>query len=279
MIMYLRTQRAFQIRGCAQLPRRSAAWHRHDDDRRSSMIRVAIVGRGRVGGALATNLERDPGFAVATPVGRDADVASLARDADMVLLAVTDAAVLSVASSIAPNDDALFVHFAGSLTLAALAPHRRRASLHPLTPMPGDAETAASRLRGAWMAVAGDPAVATLAEALEGRTFEVDEVHRARYHATATIAASHVAGLMGQVARNSASVGVPLAAYLDLARATLANVEALGPSAALTGPIVRGDWETVRAHLAALSPDDRVAYLALAAEAARLAGTVLPDDL
>ena len=121
--------------------------------------------------------------------------------------------------------------------------------------------------------------MATLAEALDARTFAVDEAQRARYHATATIAASHVAGLMGQVERNAAQVGVPLAAYLDLARSTLANVEALGPSAALTGPIVRGDWETIRGHLAALAPDDRAAYLALAAEAARLADTVLPEDL
>jgi predicted short-subunit dehydrogenase-like oxidoreductase (DUF2520 family) len=77
---------------------------------------------------------------------------------------------------------------------------------------------------------------------------------------------------MGQVARNADAVGVPLAAYLDLARSTLANVEALGPAAALTGPVVRGDWETVRGHLAVLAPEDRAAYLALAAEAARLTG-------
>jgi predicted short-subunit dehydrogenase-like oxidoreductase (DUF2520 family) len=243
------------------------------------MIRVTIVGRGRVGQALAVNLADHRGFDVATPVGSDADIANIAQPADMVLLAVTDSSVSSVAASIARNDDALFVHFAGSLTLAALAPHRRRASLHPLTPMPGDPDTAAQRLRGAWMALAGDDGAETLADALEARTFTVDESQRPRYHATATIAASHVAGLMGQVARNAAAVGVPLAAYLDLARSTLANVTALGPSAALTGPIARRDWDTVRAHLAALEPDDHAAYVALAREAARLAGTALPNDL
>jgi predicted short-subunit dehydrogenase-like oxidoreductase (DUF2520 family) len=243
------------------------------------MIRVAIVGRGRVGGALAANLRDQPEFDLLEPVGRDADVTRIAHDRDMVLLAVNDASVASVAASISPRDDALFVHFAGSLTLEALAPHRRRASLHPLTPMPGDPDTAARRLRGAWMAIAGDAGVGVLAEAFAARTFAVAEAQRARYHATATIAASHVAGLMGQVARNAGIVGVPLAAYLDLARATLANVDALGAADALTGPIVRGDWGTVRGHLTALSPDDRAAYLALAAEAARLAGAALPDDL
>ena len=155
----------------------------------------------------------------------------------------------------------------------------RRASLHPLTPMPGEPETAAQRLRGAWMAVAGDPGVEQLAAALDARTFAVDEARRVHYHATATIAASHVAGLMGQVARNAELVGVPFAAYLGLARSTLANVDALGPSAALTGPIVRGDWTTVRRHLAVLSAGDRATYLAVAAEAAQLAGTQLPEDL
>ena len=243
------------------------------------MIRVAIVGRGRVGGALAANLARRDGFSVAAPVGRDSHVADIAVAADMVLLAVSDGSVASVAASIAPNDAALFVHFAGSLTLEALAPHIRRASLHPLTPMPGEPETAAQRLRGAWMAVAGDPGVDQLAAALDARTFAVDEARRVHYHATATIAASHVAGLMGQVARNAELVGVPFAAYIELARSTLANVDALGPSAALTGPIVRGDWTTVRRHLAVLSAGDRATYLAVAAEAAQLAGTQLPEDL
>lgn len=241
------------------------------------VTRVVIVGRGRVGGALAANLRTHGGFRIAAVVGRDADPLGFAVGTDMVLLAVPDAAVADVAARIATNPRVLFVHFAGSLPLDALRPHARRASLHPLTPMPGDPQLAARRLRGAWMAAAGDPGVGALAEALDGRTFRVDEADRARYHATATIAASHVAGLMGQVARNATAVGVPLAAYLDLARATLDNVEALGPSDALTGPIVRRDWDTIRAHLAALSPDDRDAYLALAAEAARLAGTPLPQ--
>ena len=113
------------------------------------MIRVAIVGRGRVGGALATNLAERDDLDVATPVGRGAGLNDIACGADMVLLAVSDGAVHEVAESISPNDDALFVHFAGSLTLDALAPHRRRASLHPLTPMPGDPATAAQRLRAA----------------------------------------------------------------------------------------------------------------------------------
>jgi predicted short-subunit dehydrogenase-like oxidoreductase (DUF2520 family) len=245
----------------------------------SRPTRVVIVGRGRVGGALAANLRGNPAFDVAEPIGRGVGLAGLAAEADMVLLAVTDAAVGEVAAAIDPTPDALFVHFAGSLTLEALHPHARRASLHPLTPMPGDPETAVRRLRGAWMAIAGDQGVELLAGALEARTFRVDEAQRARYHATATIAASHLSGLLGQVARNAAEVDVPLAAFLALSQSTLDNVSTLGPAAALTGPIVRADWTTLRSHLAAIAVDDRDAYLALAAEAARLADVELPDDL
>src|SRR3546814_19765281 len=68
----------------------------------------------------------------------------------------------------------------------------------------------------------------------------------------------------------AASVGAPLEAYLALSRGTLANVAALGPADALTGPVKRGDTATIERHLAALPADDRRAYEALPAEAAKL---------
>jgi predicted short-subunit dehydrogenase-like oxidoreductase (DUF2520 family) len=76
--------------------------------------------------------------------------------------------------------------------------------------------------------------------------------------------------LMGQVERVAASIGAPLDAYLDLARGSLADVADLGPAAALTGPVRRGDSATVARHLAALPAEERAAYEAMAAEAARL---------
>ena len=76
--------------------------------------------------------------------------------------------------------------------------------------------------------------------------------------------------LLGQVERVAAMAGVPLDAYLDLVRATLDNVTELGPAAALTGPVARGDWATVERHRAALPPDELMAYDALVAAARRL---------
>jgi predicted short-subunit dehydrogenase-like oxidoreductase (DUF2520 family) len=120
--------------------------------------------------------------------------------------------------------------------------------------------------------VAGDPIAHEVVAALDGEAVEVDDADRAAHHAAAVIASNHLVALMGQVERVAAAAGVPLAAYLDLAAAALANVTELGPAAALTGPVARGDAATVARHLAALPADERPAYVAMAAAAARLAG-------
>jgi predicted short-subunit dehydrogenase-like oxidoreductase (DUF2520 family) len=86
------------------------------------------------------------------------------------------------------------------------------------------------------------------------------------------VASNHLVALLGQLARLAAVVGAPLEAFEPLARASLANAFALGPSAALTGPVARGDVETVQRHLAALPADEQRAYRALADEARRMSG-------
>jgi predicted short-subunit dehydrogenase-like oxidoreductase (DUF2520 family) len=170
-------------------------------------------------------------------------------------------------------------HLAGSLGLDVLAPHPRRAALHPLVSLP-DADRGADRLSGAWFAVAGDPLVQRAASDLGGRWFEVADHDRAAYHAAAAVASNHLVALMGQVERIAAGIGVPGEAYLLLAAASLQNVAELGAASALTGPVARGDWDTVARHLAAIDPAERPAYLALAAEARRLVdGEPLPSWL
>jgi predicted short-subunit dehydrogenase-like oxidoreductase (DUF2520 family) len=98
----------------------------------------------------------------------------------------------------------------------------------------------------------------------------VADADRAAYHAAAAIASNHLVALLGQVERVAASAGVPLEAYLDLVRVTLDNVAELGPAAALTGPVARGDWDTVERHRAALDPAELAAYDAMVAAARRL---------
>ncbi|MEZ5371318.1 MAG: Rossmann-like and DUF2520 domain-containing protein [Microthrixaceae bacterium] len=242
---------------------------------------VRVLGRGRMGSALADALD-GAGWNVDLVPGRGAHVAAAARDVSLVMLCVPDGAVAEVAAEVsasppgasATEPGAVIAHTAGALTLGVLAPHARRAGLHPLVSVPAGPGGAAS-LRGAWMALAGDPLIDSVAQALHGRTFRVADERRAAYHAAAAISANHLVALMGQAERVAASADVPAEAMLDLAAGALDQVRERGPVEALTGPVARGDWATVAAHLDALPPDERPAYEALARQALRLASPTL----
>jgi predicted short-subunit dehydrogenase-like oxidoreductase (DUF2520 family) len=134
--------------------------------------------------------------------------------------------------------------------------------VHPIVALP-DAETGAPRLVGAWFAVAGHPIARSIVDALQGRAVEVPDDNRALHHAAAVIASNHLVALLGQVQRIADAAGVPLDAYLDLVRATIENVAELGPADALTGPVARGDWDTVERHRSALPEAERAAYDAM----------------
>lgn len=233
------------------------------------MTTVRIVGEGRAGGSLRRALEAR-GWPVEVRHRGD-DLTGAAHGCDLLVLATPDAAVAEVAAAVEPDPGAVVAHLSGSLGLAPLAAHPRRGVLHPLVALP-DPERGARRLVGAWFGLArdGDALVESVATALEGRVVAIAEDDWARYHAAAVIAANHLVALMGQVERVTAGVGAPLAAYLDLARGSLDDVAELGPAAALTGPVRRGDTETVARHLAALPADERAAYQVLAEEAAKL---------
>lgn len=226
------------------------------------MRSVRIVGGGRAGGSFAAALGA-AGWPVEV-VGRGGDLAGAAAGVDLLLLAVPDGAVAEVAAAVEPAGAAVVAHCSGALGLGPLAGHARQAVLHPLVSLP-DAERGAAALRdGAWFGLSaeGDPLAAEVVAALGGRAVVVAEVDWARYHAAAAVASNHLVGLLGQVERLAAGIGVPLEAYLGLAAGSLANVAALGPAAALTGPVRRGDWATVERHLEALPDAERDAYRA-----------------
>jgi predicted short-subunit dehydrogenase-like oxidoreductase (DUF2520 family) len=115
-----------------------------------------------------------------------------------------------------------------------------------------------------------------MALSLGGRVVEVADADRAAYHAAACIAANHVVALLGQVERVAALAGLDLDAFLPLTRAALDDVAELGPRQALTGPAVRGDWDTLSRHLDALPARERAGYQAGAALATRLAESPVP---
>jgi len=226
---------------------------------------VRVIGPGRAGRSLLAAFDK-AGWRVAGPaLGRDDDVRDAAASVDLLVIATPDRSVAEVAASVVPVATTVVAHVAGSLTLDVLAPHAKRASLHPLRSIP-DGST---HLSGAWFAVDGDALASEAVEAIGGRPITVTG-SRAAYHAAAVLASNHVVALLGQVERIAAAVGLPLDAFFDLVRGTVDNVELLGPAGALTGPVARGDWETVQGHVDALPEDERAAYLALAQQAARL---------
>jgi predicted short-subunit dehydrogenase-like oxidoreductase (DUF2520 family) len=255
-------------------------------------LRCAVVGRGRMGAALSARLNLD------APLGRGAD----ASGAEVVLLAVPDAEIAAAARAVAPGP--LVGHLSGATTLAPLAPHEAF-SLHPLMTVTGpDTSGGASRsgqrrpdeaarhhgrwpdagavhpFQGAGAAIAGSTprALATaraLAEHLGLRAIEVADADRAAYHAAASIAANFLVALESAAERLAATTGLDRAALAPLARAALDNWAALGGERALTGPIARGDAETVarqRAAVAERCPELLEAWDALASLTRDLAG-------
>jgi predicted short-subunit dehydrogenase-like oxidoreductase (DUF2520 family) len=235
------------------------------------MPRLRIVGAGRAGRSLAGALEAGaPGWSSLPVLGRRDALAGSAAGVELLVLAVPDTAIASVAAAIDPDPACVVAHLSGATRLEVLFRHPRRASIHPLVSLPNPEVGAARLLGGAWFAVAGDPLAVELVNALGGRPFSVDEQQRAAYHAAACIASNHFVALLGQVERVAAAAGVPIDVYFDLVRETLDNVEALGPAAALTGPVARGDEATLARHLEALAPGEREAYRAMADAARQL---------
>jgi predicted short-subunit dehydrogenase-like oxidoreductase (DUF2520 family) len=234
------------------------------------MHSIRIIGPGRAGTSLAAALTAR-GWAFAGFRGRHDDIAGAARGVDVLVIATPDDAVAEVAATVLPEPTTTVVHLSGSLGLDVLAPHPRRAAVHPLVPLPNGEVGAARLASGVTFAVAGAPVAREMVECLGGRLVEVDDDNRAAYHAAACIAANHVVALLGQVERVAASVGLDLESFLPLTRAAVDDVASLGARAALTGPARRGDWATLSRHLDALPEDERSAYQAGAALATRLA--------
>jgi predicted short-subunit dehydrogenase-like oxidoreductase (DUF2520 family) len=193
--------------------------------------RVHVIGSGRVGSAVAARL-RERGVAV----GED--------DPDVVLLCVPDAAIADVSGCLATGS-AWVGHVSGATPLAALEPHERRFSLHPLQTFDPSGDPA--QFDGAWAAVTGETAEALavareLAETLGLRPFELADEDRTLYHAGAVFASNYLVTLE----RAAVRLGVPPEALVPLMTRTIEN------GFDLTGPIARGDWATVEAHKQAI---------------------------
>ncbi|HEX8119860.1 MAG TPA: Rossmann-like and DUF2520 domain-containing protein [Solirubrobacteraceae bacterium] len=199
------------------------------------MSRIAIIGRGRLGTALSAAL-RAAGRPVAGPLGRGAPPPP---SAEAVLLCVPDAEIASVAATI--PDGPLLGHCSGATPLSVLG-DRERFGLHPLMTVTEEG----ARFDGAGGAIGGSTPDAlafarALADDLGMNVIELDDEDRAAYHAAASIASNFLVTLESAAER---MLGHDRELLVPLVRATVENWARLG-DAALTGPIVRGDEETV----------------------------------
>jgi len=286
----------------------------HDPARREhpARLRVGVVGAGRAGTALAAALARVGHDVVAASAVSDASVERIRRRlpgaairrpdevadaADLVLLTVPDdvlpGLVAGLATTGAPLQGRLLAHASGRHGLAVLEPAVRAGALplalHPVMTFTGRPDDT-DRLAGVSFGVTAPDQLRPVAEALVvemgGEPVFIAEENRGLYHAALASGANHLVTLVVQSADllRAAGVAEPGRMLGPLLSAALDNALRLG-DAALTGPVARGDAETVAAHISALrdaAPEALPAYLALArltADRALSAGTLTASDV
>ena len=260
----------------------------------SGPLRIGVIGAGRVGAVLASAL-RTAGHEVVAAAGEsDASrrrsesllpgvpirkPSAVAGASDVLLLTVPDdmlsnvVAMLSASGAI--HEGQYVVHTSGRHGLAVLAPAvavgARPVALHPAMTFTGT-EIDLPRLAGCVFGITvGDaerPLAERLVSELDGRAIWVPEDKRALYHAGLAHGANHLVTLVAQAMELLSATGAehPADTLRPLLQAALDNALQHGDSA-LTGPIVRGDVETVRDHLVEVArnaPDTLPSYVALA---------------
>ena len=195
---------------------------------------VRVIGRGRVGAAIHARLAQ-------------CGLAAAGAGGDLVLLCVPDSAIADAAGAVPPGP--WIAHVSGATPLAALEPHLRRFSVHPLQSF--STARGPEQLDGAWGAVTAETDDARgvgwwLAETLGLRPFPLADEERAAYHAGAAMASNYLVTLRAAAGSLFEAAGAPPEALDPLIRGVMDT------GFELTGPIARGDWATVEAHLAVI---------------------------
>jgi predicted short-subunit dehydrogenase-like oxidoreductase (DUF2520 family) len=235
-----------------------------------------------VGTALAVNL-KSKGYHVAAVASRSpagtqklaaavearafADNADAARTADLVFITTPDGVIAPACEKIAGTGGfrpgQLVAHTSGALPAAVLRPAEEAGavifSLHPLQSFASPA-LAVERLPGSYFTFEGDPEALPFAERLVaelgGRFFRLEAASKPLYHAAACVASNYLVSLMRFMYDLAEQAGLQreliFEAFSPLIHGTLNNIGAVGPTAALTGPIVRGDADTIRQHARAM---------------------------
>lgn len=230
-------------------------------------MRLVIVGPGRAGQSIAIASER-AGHEIVGVLARtsgatkwpDLDWDQPLPDSDVVFVAVRDDDIAGVSAQIAPlvGNVGVVAHLSGFTPVLVLH-HLQEIGVevggfHPLVSLP-DPETGAGALRGGFVGIGGDPLAVDmlthLASTLGMEHFRLDDEARPAYHAAAAAAANFVVASLAVSGDLFDSAGIEPRVSRPLVERVVANVFDKGPAASLTGPIVRGDIDTVIGHLTA----------------------------
>jgi predicted short-subunit dehydrogenase-like oxidoreductase (DUF2520 family) len=239
---------------------------------------VGLVGTGRLGASLARALDQ-AGYRVVALADRNASAArelaeglsgaqvlsaaEITECSDLVFITVGDALIESLVEQLSWRPGQAVIHCSGALGLdvleGAAARGARTGRLHPLQSFPSTVGDA-SRFRNITCGVEGEEPLGSqleeIARALGARSLRLEGTDHARYHAAAVLASNYVVALLAAARRVWEHSGLPgetaREALAPLLLGSAENAARLPPEQALTGPLARGDGDTVSRHLEAL---------------------------
>lgn len=268
------------------------------------MIRVSVVGCGRVGSTLGYLFSRCPGYEVGDIFSRTVSSVSALKAlvpsaracnrieeigvSDIYLLTMTDSAIIDTAESYALalplRSGDLVLHWSGALSSESLGPYRERGadigSIHPVKSF-SDPVAAAETFSGTWCGVEGEDLkrLHEVVRAIGGIPFDIPTEHKLLYHAAAVFSCNYVVALFDIGVQCLMRIGIEREIaqkiLLPLLKGTYENLTRARPEDALTGPIARGDLQLVErqhAHVSSHSEELGELYRILGEATARMKG-------
>lgn len=243
-------------------------------------MKIGIIGAGKVGIAIASVL-KSRGFEIAGIASRRQesldvarryvgegpiyaiDVGPIVEGSDVVGVTTQDREISTVAGEISRRFSDLkgkiFFHVSGAQEASELKPLDGKGallgSLHPLQTFP-DIGSGIAVLPSTYIFIEGDkgamPNLQRIAGSIGFKSLQIAGRHKVLYHLSAVFACNLLSALMYEGERVMDRIGIDLVPFFPIIEATLRNIETKGPLHSLTGPIVRGDAETVVSHLSAI---------------------------
>lgn len=248
------------------------------------MMKIAIIGIGRMGGALALALSK-VGYTVETLVTNDVSKTSAIADRilptprvilfkelqklatpDLIFITTQDDNVAKVAIELAKyiNSECTVLHTSGSLSSEILSPLKEKScyvgSLHPLVAI-SEPQMGMENFKNAFFCLEGDKEAVDICKSivtnLQGHSFFIPTSSKPLYHASAVMTAGHLVTLFQIAIRMLGECGIPSdqaqKILLPLAKSVFSNLEEQSPTEALTGTFARADTETLRKHLSLMN--------------------------